>query len=100
MISFRDLLKKKNSQKHWEKTYANTSANQVGWFAPHLQTSLSWIKSLELSNQAPIIDVGGGASTLADDLLEKGYQKLTILDLSATALATTKSTKSSTFLGL
>jgi SAM-dependent methyltransferase len=35
---------------------------------------------------APIIDVGGGASTLVDGLLDTGYRDVTVLDLSDAAL--------------
>jgi ubiquinone/menaquinone biosynthesis C-methylase UbiE len=40
-----------------------------------------------VDRNATIIDVGGGASTLVDDLLDRGYCALTVLDLSAAALA-------------
>jgi len=55
-----------------------------------LTTSLEWIRELSLDADANIIDVGGGVSTLVDDLLEIGYRSITVLDLSKTALALTK----------
>lgn len=61
-------------------------ADQVGWYKPHLDTSLGWIEELDLEPGAAIVDVGGGASTLADDLLDKGYRDITVLDLSARAI--------------
>ena len=78
------------SEEHWEQAYASKPTEKLGWFAPHLQTSLDWIAELPLTPDAPIIDVGGGASTLADDLLEAGYQSLTVLDLSRRALSLAK----------
>ena len=75
---------------HWEEIYASRPADEVGWYRPHLQTSITWISELGLSLDAPIIDVGGGASTLVDDLLGLGYKSLTVLDLAEQAIAVTK----------
>jgi len=71
---------------HWEKVYATRPTEKLGWYEPHLRTSLSWIRRLDLPLDAPIIDVGGGASTLVDDLVEAGYESITVLDLSENAL--------------
>jgi ubiquinone/menaquinone biosynthesis C-methylase UbiE len=45
------------------------------------------IKWATASKRAAVIDVGGGASTLADDLLEAGYDDVTVLDIAEPALA-------------
>jgi SAM-dependent methyltransferase len=79
-----------SQRQHWEQVYTSKPTDKLGWFAPHLQTSLGWIKDLGLQLEAPIIDVGGGASTLVDDLLDAGYQSITVLDVSGQALALTK----------
>jgi SAM-dependent methyltransferase len=79
------------SQKdHWEKVYSTKSTQKLGWYKPHLQTSLSWIRGLNLAVDAPVIDVGGGASTLVDDLLEAGYRSITVLDISEKAASSVK----------
>lgn len=79
------------SQKdHWEKVYSTKPGEKLGWYAPHLQTSLGWIKGLGLPVEASIIDVGGGLSTLVDDLLDAGYRSITVLDISAKALCSVK----------
>lgn len=75
---------------HWEEIYTTLAANSVGWYAPHLETSLKWIDELKLAAEDPIIDVGGGASTLVDDLLASGHRKLTVLDLSERAIHLSK----------
>lgn len=72
---------------HWEQIYASRSCRQVGWYAPHLETSIKWIAELDLAAEDPIIDVGGGASTLVDDLLLAGHKNLTVLELSESAIA-------------
>lgn len=77
-------------REHWEKVYATTPPNKVGWYKTHLETSLNWIKALPLDKDANIIDVGGGCSTLVDDLLRNGYRSITVTDLSQTALTLTK----------
>jgi len=76
-----------NRRDHWEQVYRSKTADKLGWYAPHLQTSIDWIKKLGLSADSPIIDVGGGASTLVDDLLDAGYRSITVLDISAKALS-------------
>lgn len=76
--------------RHWEKVYAEKPADQVGWYAPHLETSLHWIGELGLAPGAPIIDVGGGTSRLVDDLLDAGHRDITVLDLSARAIRLTQ----------
>lgn len=72
---------------HWERVYSASAADRLGWYEAHLRTSLAWIKALDLAPDARIIDVGGGASTLVDDLLDAGHRSITVLDLSEHALS-------------
>ena len=73
---------------HWERTYESKPVDRLGWYAPHLETSLDWIERLHLAEDSPIIDVGCGASTLVDDLLSAGYRSITAVDISTKALST------------
>lgn len=77
-----------HAKDHWEKVYSTKAASDVSWFQPHAELSLKIIRNTGVAKTAAIIDVGGGASTLVDDLLDEGFSKLTVLDLSAAALAT------------
>lgn len=77
-------------REHWETVYSTKAPDSVSWFQEHAKTSLNLIESLNLDKSAPIIDVGGGASTLVDDLLVTGYSALTVLDLSGAALEIAK----------
>ena len=79
---------------HWEQVYSTKPTEKLGWYKLHLQTSLTWIKGLGLPLDAPIIDVGGGASTLVDDLLDAGYRSITVLDISAKAMSSAKAPRS------
>ncbi len=74
------------SKAHWENVYATKATDAVSWFQPHADVSLGLIRSTLLGHDAGIIDVGGGASTLIDDLVANGYTDLTVLDLSGAAL--------------
>ncbi len=76
---------------HWENTYASKTAEKLGWYKPHLLTSLRLIGATGADKTARVIDVGGGASTLVDDLLAIGFAHVTVLDVSATALSTARS---------
>lgn len=79
-----------NCQEHWENVYRSKPAESLGWYLPRLRTSLAWIRELGLDKDAPIIDVGGGASTLIDDLIDDGYRSVTVLDISGSSLAQSK----------
>lgn len=74
------------SKEHWEHVYTTKATDSVSWFQPHADLSLDIIRSTRLGRDAAIIDVGGGASTLVDDLVANGYTDLTVLDLSRAAL--------------
>lgn len=78
------------SKEHWEHVYATKPADGVSWYQEHAEQSLRLIRGTGVPLDASIIDVGGGASTLVDDLLQVGYQTLSVLDLSDTALATAR----------
>jgi SAM-dependent methyltransferase len=77
-------------KEHWEQVYSTRPTEKLGWYEPHLLTSFSWITGLSVAIDASIIDVGGGASTLADDLLNAGYRSITLLDISEKALSSIK----------
>jgi 2-polyprenyl-3-methyl-5-hydroxy-6-metoxy-1,4-benzoquinol methylase len=79
-----------NIHEHWEKIYATKAADQVSWFRPYLETSLALIERGARTQSAAIIDVGGGASTLVDDLIVRGYPNLTVLDVSEAAIEIAK----------
>ena len=75
-----------NLKAHWEQAYANRPPEQLGWYRPRLESSLALIAAVGLQKDQPLIDVGGGASTLVDDLLALGYERITVADLSDAAL--------------
>ncbi len=75
---------------HWEEFYSRALSGKPGWYTPHLQASLCWINQLDIPHYAPIIDVGCGISTFAEDLLEADYRSITVLDISDKALTTVK----------
>ena len=79
------------SKVHWEKVYSTKATNAVSWFQEHADLSLRLIRATGAAADSAIIDVGGGASTLVDDLLASGFINLTVLDLSAAALSAARS---------
>jgi SAM-dependent methyltransferase len=74
-------------REHWERVYRSKAPNAVSWYQPHARLSLDLIRRTAPDLDAPIIDVGGGASTLVDGLLDAGYRAVTVLDLAPAALA-------------
>jgi trans-aconitate methyltransferase len=72
---------------HWEAVYAAKHEDQVSWFQETPAISLELIERAGAVQSCGIIDIGGGASRLADCLVARGYRDVTVLDLSAAALA-------------
>ena len=75
-----------DARSHWEQVYVTKDPEQVSWFRPHLERSLELIARAVPDRRASILDVGAGQSTLVDDLLGLGYEKITVLEISQTAL--------------
>jgi 2-polyprenyl-3-methyl-5-hydroxy-6-metoxy-1,4-benzoquinol methylase len=71
---------------HWDAAYAR-GPEAVSWFQEQAAVSLRLIDGLGLAAEAPVIDVGGGASPLAGALLDRGLRDITVLDISAHALS-------------
>ncbi|MGM0413056.1 MAG: class I SAM-dependent methyltransferase [Pseudomonadota bacterium] len=72
---------------HWEEVYAGRSPLEVSWYQREPTTSLDLIEAAGTPKHAGIVDVGGGASTLVDHLLGRGFTDLTVMDLAGRALA-------------
>ncbi len=75
---------------HWETVYQQKGPGEVSWYQPHLNVSLTLLANAGLSAESRILDVGGGASTLVDDLLARDVSDVTVLDISAHALDAAK----------
>ena len=72
---------------HWQNVYRTKRADSVSWYRPHLEMSLDLLTGAGMSANSRVIDIGGGASTLVDDLLDRGVRHVSVLDVSAEALA-------------
>ncbi len=75
-----------SDKSHWDHIYASRTSNSLSWFQQHAKHSLAMIENTSVAHDGAIIDVGGGASALAADLLHAGYTALWVLDISAAAL--------------
>ncbi len=73
-------------KQHWEQVYAQKQPTDVSWFQPRPAYSLRLIAAAGIDKAQPIIDMGGGASRLVDNLIEQGYGDISVLDISAAAL--------------
>ena len=72
---------------HWDRVYEDKAFSDVSWYQAQPAESLALIEAAATHHDAPIIDVGGGASTLVDHLLDRGYRDVTVLDVSEQAFA-------------
>jgi 2-polyprenyl-3-methyl-5-hydroxy-6-metoxy-1,4-benzoquinol methylase len=75
---------------HWDHIYETKQLNEVSWYQPTPDTSLKFFEQFNIPKQAKIIDVGGGDSLLVDHLLDRGYENITVLDISELALERAK----------
>ena len=73
-------------KKHWNRAYEGKNIQKLGWFESHPGKSLELISKCGLAANDAIVDVGSGASTLIDTLLNMGYRNITALDISDRAL--------------
>ena len=71
---------------HWSAVYGGKPAEALSWFQPHAKTSMELTRQALPDRSARILDVGGGASSYADDLLAEGYRRVFVLDLARAAL--------------
>lgn len=71
---------------HWESVYQTKAVDEVSWFRPHLEVSLTLIAQATPDIVSAVIDVGGGEATLVDDLVARGYGDVTVLDISQAAI--------------
>ncbi len=71
---------------HWERVYETKKPDAVSWYQPHLLRSIETIRATGLPLTCAILDIGGGASTLAEDLLDAGYSNISVLDISQRAV--------------
>jgi SAM-dependent methyltransferase len=71
---------------HWEGVYDNNSVEELGWYEASPEPSLNLIERCRLKKEAAILNVGAGATTLVDELLEIGYSNIIANDISRSAL--------------
>ncbi len=69
-------------KKHWSDLYSETSHFEVSWYQKIKMTSLEYILPIGLSKDCLIIDVGGGAYVLVDQLIKEKFNILSALDIS------------------
>jgi SAM-dependent methyltransferase len=79
-----------NRGAHWENVYRTKGEREVSWFQETPSISLELIRSAGATRHSAIVDIGGGASRLVDALVDEGYEAVTVLDLSESALAASK----------
>ena len=75
-----------DAEHHWQQVYEEREPDQVSWFEATPERSLALIEATGLPKEAGIVDVGGGASALAGELLHAGYSDITVAEISTVAL--------------
>ncbi len=75
-----------NKKNHWENIYETKALETVSWYQPKPETSLNFIQQFNVPTTAKIIDIGGGDSFFVDHLLDLGYENISVLDISQSAI--------------
>jgi SAM-dependent methyltransferase len=83
-------MQSESRQAHWQNVYTKKGENEVSWFQENPAPSLELIAQVGATPASAILDVGGGASRLVDHLIDRGFQDVTVLDLSEAALESAK----------
>jgi SAM-dependent methyltransferase len=83
-------MQSESRQAHWQNVYTKKSENEVSWFQENPAPSLELIAQVGATSTSAIIDIGGGASRLVDNLVELDFENITVLDLSEAALEAAK----------
>ncbi len=78
-------MSKKLRKSHWENVYTKKASSEVSWYQSVPEKSLELIRATRAPKNAAILDVGGGASTLVDHLLDAGFRDVSILDIASSA---------------
>ena len=71
---------------HWRRKYGEGDPNELSWTEPKPHLSLELIQEAALPLGAAIVDVGGGASRLAAELVGIGHSDVTVVDIAPEAL--------------
>ena len=77
-------------QQHWDNIYDTKAEDEVSWFQPYPKTSMEFLELFNLPLHANVIDIGGGDSHFVEALIDKGYQNIWVLDISANAIERAK----------
>jgi ubiquinone/menaquinone biosynthesis C-methylase UbiE len=81
---------KHSRKEHWERVYNKNKTDQLGWYQDYPEMSLKLIADTGVGVDRHIIDIGGGTSKLAGILLDQGYGRLTVLDISGSSIEKAK----------
>ena len=79
-----------NRKQHWERVYKKNKPDELGWYQDYPEISLKLITATGVGVDSDIIDVGGGTSKLIGTLLDQGYKRLTVLDISGSSIEKVK----------
>jgi SAM-dependent methyltransferase len=83
-------MQSESRQAHWQNVYTKKGEKEVSWFQENPAPSLELIAQAGATPASAIIDIGGGASRLVDNLIDRGFEDVTVLDLSEAALQAAK----------
>lgn len=77
-------------KEHWNNVYSSNDTRKLGWYEETPKSSIKLLSKCDLDKDAAILDVGAGATTLIDFLIDIGYTNITVADISKVALGKLK----------
>jgi SAM-dependent methyltransferase len=73
-------------QEHWQNVYLTRPTDRVGWYEPDPVVSRRLVGGAVRAGARSVIDLGGGASSLVDHLLDLDLERVAVLDVSEAGL--------------
>ena len=73
-------------KEHWETVFTTKAENEVSWYQNEPKTSIQLIQACKVAKDTKIIDIGGGDSFFVDHLLDLGFENISVLDISQSAI--------------
>ena len=73
-------------KEHWNEIYEALDADELTWYEEIPESSIKLLSECHINKDESILDVGAGASTFIDYLINQGYSNIIATDISEIAL--------------
>lgn len=75
-----------STKEHWDEIYTWLETDELGWYEEVPEPSIKLLSKCHINKDEPILDIGAGASTFVDYLVDQGFKNVVAVDISKRAL--------------